>query len=110
MIKLREYQLEVINQIITSNNKRQLYVLPTGAGKSLTYQIASLLQPGLTIVVDPIKALMKDQDENLKTTAIPLSIAQQYRIIPNPLIDWELGQHRPENSDPCDHWRLLTGS
>jgi len=50
--------------------KNPIALLPTGAGKSLTYQIASLLQAGLTIVVDPIKALMKDQDENLKLASI----------------------------------------
>ncbi|NBW54932.1 MAG: hypothetical protein EBR42_06470 [Betaproteobacteria bacterium] len=43
------------------------------------------------------------KDENLKTTAIPLSNAIQRRIIPNPLLGWELGQRRPKNSDPCDH-------
>jgi len=45
-------------------------LLPTGAGKSLTYQLSALLQPGITLVVDPIKALMRDQDQNLRNTCI----------------------------------------
>lgn len=40
-------------------------LLPTGGGKSLTFQICSLLQPGVTIVVDPINSLMKDQFDKL---------------------------------------------
>lgn len=40
-------------------------LLPTGSGKSLCYQLIAMLQPGITIVVCPIKALMYDQKENL---------------------------------------------
>lgn len=64
----REGQVEILSKALEKKNP--IALLPTGAGKSLTYQIASLLQPGLTIVVDPIKALMKDQDENLKDASI----------------------------------------
>lgn len=64
----REGQVEILSKALEKKNP--IALLPTGAGKSLTYQIASLLQPGLTIVVDPIKALMKDQDENLKLALI----------------------------------------
>lgn len=64
----REGQVEILSKALEKKNP--IALLPTGAGKSLTYQIASLLQPGLTIVVDPIKALMKDQDENLKNASI----------------------------------------
>lgn len=42
-----------------------LGLLPTGGGKSLTYQLAGLLQPGVSLVVDPIKSLMQDQYEGL---------------------------------------------
>jgi len=64
----REGQVEILSKALQKKNP--IALLPTGAGKSLTYQIASLLQPGLTIVVDPIKALMKDQDDNLKEASI----------------------------------------
>ena len=61
--EFREGQVKILSKALQKKNP--IALLPTGAGKSLTYQIAALLQPGLTIVVDPIKALMKDQNENL---------------------------------------------
>ena len=45
-------------------------LLPTGSGKSLCYQIASMLQPCVSFVVCPIKSLMIDQDQNLKNVNI----------------------------------------
>jgi ATP-dependent DNA helicase RecQ len=42
-----------------------LAVLPTGAGKSLVYQLAAQLLPGVTLVVTPLLALMKDQLDSL---------------------------------------------
>ena len=49
----------------TLNGNDTIGLLPTGGGKSLIYQIAGLLQPCLTFIVAPIKALMKDQRDNL---------------------------------------------
>ena len=45
-------------------------LLPTGGGKSLTYQLAAMLQPAITVVVDPLKGLMKDQYDGLLRTGI----------------------------------------
>ncbi len=45
--------------------KDSLILLPTGGGKSLVYQLASLLLPGRTLVIDPIISLMEDQIANL---------------------------------------------
>ncbi len=45
-------------------------LLPTGGGKSLTYQLAGMMQPGTTIVIDPIRSLMIDQYNGLKEIGI----------------------------------------
>lgn len=59
----REGQIPILNRAL--QGKSVIGLLPTGGGKSLTYQIASLLQPGVTMVIDPIKSLMQDQYDNL---------------------------------------------
>ena len=47
-----------------------LAVLPTGSGKSITFQIPALLSPGITLVISPLKALMNDQVENLRARGV----------------------------------------
>ena len=59
----RSGQLPILSRAL--QNKCVIGLLPTGGGKSLTYQLAAMLQPGVTIVVDPLRALMKDQYEGL---------------------------------------------
>jgi len=66
--EFREKQLEVIERAL--RRESTIALLPTGAGKSLTYQLAALLSVGLTLVIDPIKSLMKDQVDNLALAAI----------------------------------------
>jgi len=48
-----------------------LCVLPTGAGKSLCWQLPALVHPGLTVVVSPLIALMRDQVQHLSALGIP---------------------------------------
>jgi ATP-dependent DNA helicase RecQ len=47
-----------------------LVIMPTGAGKSLVYQLPALLLPGLTVVVSPLIALMKDQTDKLEEIGV----------------------------------------
>lgn len=64
----RKGQKEVIEHVISGNDC--LCVMPTGGGKSLCYQLPSLVRPGLTIVVSPLIALMKDQVDGLQKRGI----------------------------------------
>ena len=65
----RDGQEAVIERILTHGSA--LAVFPTGSGKSLCYQLPALALPGLTLVISPLIALMKDQDEFLKRKQIP---------------------------------------
>lgn len=64
----RPGQLPILNRALRL--KSVIGLLPTGGGKSLTYQLAAMLQPGVTLVVDPLKGLMKDQYDGLLKTGI----------------------------------------
>lgn len=63
-------QMQAINCIL--KRKCDVYVsLPTGAGKSLCYQLPSIVHGGVTVVVSPLIALMKDQISSLRKKGIP---------------------------------------
>lgn len=69
--KLREGQFEIICRILQGQDV--IGLLPTGSGKSLTYQLSGLLLGGLTIYVSPLKSLLQDQHERLIDLGIDLA-------------------------------------
>ncbi len=64
----RPLQLDIIESVAAG--KDTLGLMPTGGGKSITFQVYSLSQPGICVVVTPLIALMKDQVENLNAKGI----------------------------------------
>lgn len=66
--QFRPGQEEVIKLVL--NRKNVLAVMPTGAGKSLCYQIPALINPGVTLVISPLISLMKDQIDSLAQNGI----------------------------------------
>lgn len=65
----RPGQQAVVEHLVAG--KDALVIMPTGAGKSLCYQLAGALTQGVTLVVSPLIALMKDQVDGLRSTGLP---------------------------------------
>src|SRR6476659_7335881 len=64
----RRGQWEPVQAVLEGRDA--LVVMPTGSGKSLVYQLPALLLPGLTVVVSPLIALMKDQQDKLQAHGV----------------------------------------
>ncbi|HBY93785.1 MAG TPA: recombinase RecQ [Chloroflexi bacterium] len=73
----RPGQERVIRNLL--NGRDVLAVLPTGAGKSLVYQLAAQLLPGTTIVVSPLIALMKDQVESVEECGLEAGVINSFQ-------------------------------
>ncbi|MDE6300888.1 MAG: RecQ family ATP-dependent DNA helicase [Muribaculaceae bacterium] len=82
----RECQAEIIASILEGRDT--IGLLPTGGGKSITFQVPAMILDGLTVVVTPLISLMKDQVDNLHSRGIPalalhsgLSMAERRHVI-----------------------------
>ena len=64
----REHQLEVIQKIV--DGKDAFVLMPTGVGKSICFQIPSIIRPGVGLVISPLIALMQDQVEALRQNGV----------------------------------------
>jgi ATP-dependent DNA helicase RecQ len=72
MPAFREPQGDIIRAVL--EKKDTLVVMPTGGGKSLCFQLPALLLPGVTLVVSPLIALMKDQVDALQARGLPAGL------------------------------------
>ncbi|MEX0682125.1 MAG: DNA helicase RecQ [Dehalococcoidia bacterium] len=70
--EFRPLQEQVIDDCLSGRDV--IALMPTGGGKSLCYQLPALVRPGLTVVVSPLIALMKDQVDFLKRRGIPAAL------------------------------------
>src|SRR5437773_5043264 len=88
--RFRVHQLRVLGPLLAGRNV--LAVLPTGAGKSLCYQVPALLAGGLTLVVSPLISLMQDQVGALRRRRIAAAYlnsqldAEQRRAVEHALL------------------------
>jgi ATP-dependent DNA helicase RecQ len=69
--EFRPGQDDVVRSVLDHRNT--LAIMPTGAGKSLCYQLPAVLLPGMTVIVSPLIALMKDQCDKLIELGLPAS-------------------------------------
>ena len=98
-VEFRPGQVDIIERALAL--QPVVGLLPTAAGKSLCYQLATFAQPGFTLVVAPLAALMQDQQDNLRafgihrTTAIPNAMLMREDDEGQPLrqSDIEAGEH-----------------
>lgn len=67
--EFRENQIAVVENILKKRDT--LAIMPTGAGKSVCYQVPALIFDGITLVISPLISLMKDQVDILESNGIP---------------------------------------
>jgi ATP-dependent DNA helicase RecQ len=109
----RSPQAEVIRSLLAQRDA--LIVLPTGAGKSLCFQLPAILQQGLTLVISPLIALMENQVAELRQKQLPAAAlhGQLSRFQRQRLLNAIEGQHlrllylSPETLLSRDVWERL---
>ena len=87
----RPTQAEIIDSVLAGRDT--IGLLPTGGGKSITFQVPAMLLPGITIVISPLISLMKDQVDNLRAHGISATCLHS-------------GMQRPEQRLALDRIRL----
>src|SRR5213595_1315223 len=92
--RFRVHQLKVLGPLLAGRDV--LAVLPTGAGKSLCYQVPALLGSGLTLVISPLISLMQDQVAALRRRGVAAAYvnsqleADQRRVVLDAAIHGQL--------------------
>lgn len=84
----RPLQLEIIESVLSGRDT--LALLPTGGGKSICFQVPGLAREGVTLVISPLIALMRDQVENLNRRGIAATFINSTMDFRQ--IDWKLNQ------------------
>ncbi len=82
----RPGQEEIVDRLLAGRNV--LAVMPTGAGKSLCYQIPAIVRDGLTIVVSPLVALMNDQTAALEANGVAVACIHSGRSRESNIVEW----------------------
>ncbi len=111
----RNGQREIIEQILNKNDV--LAIMPTGSGKSICYQLPSLVFDGVTIVISPLISLMKDQVDTLSETGIKaafINSSLSNKELTNVVANAKLGMYKliyvaPERLD-TDNFLMLIQS
>ena len=111
----RDGQEEVVSAILTGRDV--LCVMPTGAGKSLCYQVPALTLPGITLVISPLISLMKDQVRSLKSVGVDaayinssLTYNQYLRVLNNTAAGmYKIIYVAPERLESADFLNLCAG-
>ncbi|MGN2336896.1 DNA helicase RecQ [Clostridium cagae] len=92
---LRRGQYEIISSIL--NGRDTFCLMPTGAGKSICYQIPALIFNGITFVISPLISLMKDQVDNLVESGIKaayINSTQSIDEIKNILLEASINEYK----------------
>ncbi|GAC1540455.1 MAG: ATP-dependent DNA helicase RecQ [Candidatus Velthaea sp.] len=91
----RPLQEEIVGDVLEGRDVFAL--LPTGGGKSLCFQLPALLSEGLTVVISPLIALMKDQVDGLTTAGVPatyLNSSLEYDEVRERMRDLDAGRYK----------------
>jgi len=104
----RPGQSQLVNAILAGQDV--LGIMPTGAGKSICYQVPALLLPGLTLVISPLISLMKDQVDALLEAGIPAAMLNSAQSMEESVKARRLAQHDKLKLLYVTPERLLTPS